>query len=276
MARLSDMPAPTLPLSGLELVPALEGGGVDGNVAIPLLAYGQLPRGAVLKLRVPMLADLSATSDADPGAGKVRWNNAAPGSATMLYVDDVDVDAADVSAALAALTVGGFVYLQASNDSDRRDTWQKWQVASITDASGYTKVGVSLQAYAGTFVADEPIELTIQQPSPAPGVDRNVVSTLSSSAGVVTVDCSLGDYFKLTPTEAVTDWTFTNVPAGCAVVIVLTQGATPYAVAMPSGLKWVGGTAGAFSTAASKVDELSLSTVNAGGTWRAVLGKDFA
>lgn len=276
MARLSDMPAPTLPLSGLELVPALEGGGTDGNVAIPLLAYGQLPRGAVLKLRVPMLADLSGTSDADPGAGKLRWNNAAPGSATVLYIDDVDVDAADLSAALATLAVGGFLYVQASNTSDRRDNWQKWQVTSVTDTSGYTKVGVTLQASAGAFVADEAIELTIQQPSPSPGVDRNVVSTLTSSAGVVTVDCSLGDYFKLTPTEAVTGWAFTNVPAGCAIVIVLTQGPAPYAVAMPSGLKWVAGVAGAFSTAANKVDELSLSTVNAGGIWRAVLGKDFA
>lgn len=273
--KISAMPAPALPLTGLELTPVLQGGGVGSNVGLPTLALRSLPNGEVVKLRVPVLADLSATTDADPGAGKVRWNNASPDAATVIYVDDVDNDAVDLSAAMSALNVGGFVYLQACSDSDRRDTWQKWQVTAKTDASGYTKLNVTLQDSSGTFIADELLEFTVQQPSSSAGVDRNVVSALSVASGVVTVDCSLGDYFTLTPTAAVTSWVFTNVPPGCTINIVMTQGATPYAVAMPSGLKWVG-TAGAFSTAANKQDELNLSTVNSGSTWRAVLGKDFA
>lgn len=275
MPKISEMQKPVLPLSGLEMLPALQGGGVDANVGVPMFAYGGLPNGSVLALRAPMAADLSATADADPGAGNVRWNNASPDLATVLYVNDVDTDAGSLTSVWSALAVGGFVYVQASGDSDRRDTWQKWQVTSVTDATGYAKIGVSLQDSNGTFVDDEPVEFSAQLPTPSPGVDRNVVTVLSSSSGVVTVDCSLGDYFSLTPTEAVTGWVFTNVPQGAAIIIVLTQGVTPYAVAMPSGLKWVG-TAGAFSTSANKQDELSLSTINAGSPWRAVLGKGFA
>ena len=219
-----------------------------------------------------MAADLSATADADPGAGNIRWNNANPDLATVLYVNDVDTDAGSLTSVWSALAVGGFVYVQASDDSDRRDTWQKWQVTSVTDATGYAKIGVSLQDSNGTFVDDEPVEFSAQLPTPSPGVDRNVVTALGTS-GTVTVDCSLGDYFTITPTAAVTGWSFTNVPTACCITIMLTQGVTGYAVTMPTAT-WAGGTAGTFSTAASKKDELSLMTVNAGGTWHAALAKD--
>lgn len=106
------------------------------------------------------------------------------------------------------------------------------------------------------------------------GVDRNVVTALTSSSGVVTLDVSLGDYFTLTPTEAVTGWTITNEPPCYTITIVTTQGATPYAVAMPSGLKWPGGVAGTFSTGANEQDELSISSVDGGATRRALLSKD--
>ena len=107
-------------------------------------------------------------------------------------------------------------------------------------------------------------------------VSRNVVTALSSTAGVVTVDVSLGDFFTLTPTEAVTGWTFTNELPGYSINIVMTQGATPFTVAMPSGLRWAGGTAGTFSTAATKQDELNISSTDTGTTRRAVLAKDFS
>lgn len=275
MAKLSEMTSPTLPLSGLELVPALQGGDADGNVGIPLLAHGGLPSGAVLKLRAPVLADLSATTDADPGAGKLRWNHATPASATVLYIDDVDDDAGDLSAALAAVNVGGFVYIQANGTSARRDVWQKWQVTSITDASGYTKVGVSYQAGAGTFVDAEGLELTVQQPTPSLGVDRNVVNALSISSGNVTVDCSLGDYFTLALNDNVTGWTFTNVPPGCTLMIEITQDAPARTAAWPAAFKWAGSGAGSVSTASGAKDLLAISTFNTGAAWRATLAKAF-
>ncbi len=275
MPRISEMPPPA-PLTGLELTALLQGGGPDGNVGVPILAYGNLPRGAVLALRAPMVADLSATADADPGAGGVRWNNADPDAATVLYVNDADGDAGDLATLLAALQVGGFVYLQGALDTDARDNFQKWQVTSITDASGYTKLGVSLQASGGAFTDDDVLELSLQQPTPTPGVDRNVVTPVSSSAGVVTIDVALGDYFLLTLTENVTGWVFQNVPPGASVIVRIVQDATARTVAWPTGTKWPNASAGAVSTAAGAIDLLALTTLNSGATWLATLGKGFA
>ncbi len=272
MPKISDMSAPAA-LSGIELLPGLQGG---DNRGVPLLALGNLPRGEVLKLRVPMLVDLSATADADPGAGKLRWNHATPASATVLYVDDADDAAADLSAALATLNVGGFFYVQASADSARRAVWQKWQVTSVTDASGYTKVGVSYQGGAGTFIDGEDIEVSFQQPTPSPGVDRNVVTALAISSGVVTVDCALGDYFTLALTANVTGWAFTNVPPACSIMVEITQGAGPYTVAWDADDSWAGGSAPAVSTANGAMDVLARSTFNGGADWRSTLAKEFS
>ena len=267
------MPAPG-PLTGLELVPIIQGGGPDANKGLPILAYGN--RGNVLALRVPMLADMSATADADPGAGKVRWNNASPGSATVIYIDDEDGDAADLSGLLATLQVGGFIYLQASADSEARDNFQKWQVTSLTDAAGYTKVGVSLQASGGAFADAAEIELTIQQPDPVPGVDRSTVTAAPISSGVATIDCALGDYFTLAPTANLTGWTFQNVPQGCSILVKFTQDSTARTVAWPASFRWVGGTDGVVSTASGAIDLLALTTLDGGATWLATLAKGFA
>lgn len=275
MPRISEMPPPSA-LTGLELVPALQGGGPDGNVGIPLLVYNPTFGGAVLALRAPMTADLSATSEADPGAGAVRWNNADPHLATELYVSDDDADAGDLAALFATLGAGGFLYVQGGADSDARDNLQRWQVTSIDAEAGYTKLGVSLQASGGTFADADVLELTIQQPAPAPGVDRNLVTAVASAAGVVTIDCSLGDYFTLPLSENVTGWVFTNVPPACSVLVRITQDATARTVAWAASARWVGGTDGVVSTASGAIDVLALTTFDGGTTWQATLAKGFA
>lgn len=268
MPKISEMQKPVLPLSGLEMIPALQGGGIDANVGVPILAYGGLPNGNVLALRAPMTADLSATTDADPGAGNVRWNNADPDLATVLYVNDADTDAGNLTSVWSALTVGGFVYVQASDDSDRRGVWQKWQVASITDATGYAKIGVSLQGSNGAFVDDEPVEFTAQQPSSPPGIDRNVITTVSSSSGTTTCDASLGDYFKTALTENTT-LALSNVPAACTLHIQITQHAStgPYTAAFPSGWDWgQGNSAPTMPTGAGKIMDVIVTTNDSGAT----------
>lgn len=273
MPKISELPAPPGALTGLELFPGLQG---NNNAGMPLLALGGLPRGNVLQLRKPFAADLSSTADADPGAGKLRWNNAAPASATILYIDNVATDASSISSTWASLTVGGFIYVQGSADGTHRANWQKWQVASVATGSGYAKIGVSLQASAGSFTAADVIELTIQQPTPSPGVDRNVVNSIAVSSGNAALDCSLGDYFKLAPTANVTGWTITNVPPACSLMIEFTQDTTARTVAWPSAFKWAFGSAGLVSTAAAAKDVLAITTFDGGATWRATLAKAFA
>lgn len=273
MPKISEMPAPPGAITGLELVPLLQG---DDNAGLPLLAARAVPSGAVLQLRRSYTADMAATADADPGTGKLRWNHATPASATILYIDDQDTAAADISATWATLGIGGFVYVQGRANSAARANWQKWQITSVTDATGYAKLGVSLQASAGTFADTDPIELTLQQPTPTPGVDRNVVSALTPSAGVVTVDCSLGDYFTLAPTANITGWTFANVPPACSLMIGFTQDTIARTVAWPASFKWAGGGAGAVSTGSGAKDLLAITTLDGGATWRATLAKAWA
>lgn len=272
MPKISEMAAPAA-ITGLELIPGLQG---TANAGMPLLALGGLPTGAVLQLRRPFVADLSSTADADPGAGKVRWNNAAPGSAAVLYIDNAATDATSFAATWAALHVGGFLYVQGSADLTHRGNWQKWQITSITVASGYAKIGVVLQANAGVFADTDSIELSLQQPTPAAGVNRNIVNTLTITSGNVVLDCSLGDYFKLAPTANITGWTITNVPPACSLLIDFTQDATARTVAWPAAFKWAGGAAGLVSTAAGAKDMLAITTFDGGATWRATLAKAFA
>lgn len=267
MPAISQMPAPGA-LTGLELIPALQGGGTDGNVGLPLLLYNPAFGGNVLALRVPMVADLSATAEADPGTAGVRWNNADPNLATELYVNDADGDSGDLAALFASLTTGGHLYLQGAADSAARDNLQRWQVTSITDAAGYTKLGVTLQASGGAFTDADALELILQQPAPSPGVDRNVITTVSSSGGTTTCDASLGDYFKATLTEDTT-LALSNVPAACTLHIQLTQHASsgPYTVAFPSGWDWgQGKSAPTMPTGAGKIMDVIVTTNDSGAT----------
>jgi len=109
--------------------------------------------------------------------------------------------------------------------------------------------------------------------------DMSTVSTLTSSSGVVNIDCSLGDYFTITLTENVTSITFSNLPAsghGASKMVRITQDSTARTVAWPASFKWAGGSAGAVSTASGAVDVLAISTFDNGTTWRATLAKAFS
>lgn len=54
----------------------------------------------------------TATADADPGAGRVRYNNAVPASVTALILSDFTDGNIDVSNILALLTTGHRIYIQ--------------------------------------------------------------------------------------------------------------------------------------------------------------------
>lgn len=97
------------------------------------------------------------------------------------------------------------------------------------------------------------------------------VTVLSIAAGVVTVDCSLGDYFTLTLTANVTGITFSNLPAsgvGRALCIDFTQDATGgRTVALPASFKAIGNSDTAVQSAANAKTRMILSTIDGGTTW---------
>jgi hypothetical protein len=245
--------------------------GQSTNARLPLSHLGARPKGAILVSLADYVADAAATADADPGAGKVRWNNAAQASATEIYIDDADSAATDYSALWATLSTGGHLYLYKPDDLD---IWQQWSITTVTDAAGYLKLGVSLVASNGSFTDADAVVLTIQQPNPAAGVDRNVVTALASSGGTLPMDAGLGDYFTHTLSENTT-LSISNVPAGCTLSLLVVGGASPYTLTLPAGSNWGDGvTAFDFSAlAAGEKALLVLTTLDSGSTYDATARK---
>jgi len=104
----------------------------------------------------------TTTTDSDPGSGVVRFNNSTIGSATIMYVDDLDAAGTDVSAWVQSFddvsqnaTNRGRVRVSKSNTLD---TWHVFKVSgAVTDASGYTKVALTYIDGAGTLANNDKI-----------------------------------------------------------------------------------------------------------------------
>lgn len=108
----------------------------------------------------------------------------------------------------------------------------------------------------------------------------NNVNTLAIVTGAVAVNCSLGDYFTLAATAAMTSFVFNSLPGpgkAQTIHILITQDATGSRVATwPASFKWPGGVAGVLSTAANAKDRLRITTFDQGTTWTATLDKAYA
>ena len=145
------------------------------------------PAGASVGLQ--FLADTSSTSDADPGAGKLRWNHATQGSATSLFLDDSSDDGVSLTSIWPKMYAGGTIVLQhATNQA----VWQQWETAVTTDASGYAKVAVTLLASAGSFANGDPILVTIDRAQASGGAASTTQAGECISGLIVTP--ADGDY----------------------------------------------------------------------------------
>lgn len=87
----------------------------------------------------------TTTTDADPGGGKLRLNNATQNTATTIYADLADSSGADWTTALDTFddstnTVKGSIRLVKSGDATKFLTFN---VTAVTSASGYRKITVS-------------------------------------------------------------------------------------------------------------------------------------
>ena len=101
----------------------------------------------------------TGTSDADPGAGEIAFNNGTYASATEIYIDDADANGATVSTDVltwddSTSTIKGYLHIVDINDST---TYARFKITgSITDASGYNKITVAHLSSNNTFsAADE-------------------------------------------------------------------------------------------------------------------------
>lgn len=93
----------------------------------------------------------TTTTDADPGAGTFRANNATLSSATQLYVDLAEFGATDITAWLDSLddsvgTIKGRIRLASMADPTK---WIVYNLTAWTTATGYRKLTVAYVAGPG-------------------------------------------------------------------------------------------------------------------------------
>jgi hypothetical protein len=87
----------------------------------------------------------TTTTDSDPGAGTLRFNNATPASITSIYVDDTDAAGTDITGWLASLddapgTVKGRITVQSISDPTKKLVFT---MSAWTTATGYKKLTVA-------------------------------------------------------------------------------------------------------------------------------------
>lgn len=105
----------------------------------------------------------TGTSDADPGAGNLRFDNATVTSATQIFVDDLDAGGSDRTGILALFddstsTVKGQISVNKLTDST---AWLTGDLTVTVDASGYYKLTISnVSASSGApFTAGDAVVL---------------------------------------------------------------------------------------------------------------------
>jgi hypothetical protein len=108
--------------------------------------------------------ELANTTDSDPGAGLVKFNNATPTSATELYIDDSTSDSVDLGTYFASLGQTGFLKIQSAADAGE---WAIFKWTATTDGTGYWKFTVVIQAFKGTL--DDADDVLIEFDSDAAG-----------------------------------------------------------------------------------------------------------
>jgi len=104
----------------------------------------------------------TTVTDADPGAGFIRFNNTTISSATIAYIDDAEANGTDVIAWVQSFddvagnaTNRGRIRVSKANTLD---TWHVFRVnAAITDASGYTKIPLTYIDGAGSLANNDKV-----------------------------------------------------------------------------------------------------------------------
>lgn len=94
------------------------------------------------------------------------------------------------------------------------------------------------------------------------------------SAGMLTLNCAVGNVFHVSLNAAITSISFTNVPTGAyGLTLAFTMDGTARSVAWGSTVKWAsGGTAPTLTSTLNKVDIFCLTTWDQGTKWFAMVG----
>jgi len=125
----------------------------------------------------------TTTTDADPGAGLFRLNNAAPGSATAAYIDNTDADGVSAIGVLdswddSTSTVRGVLTIRAKTNATIRHTYNV--TGSVVDGTGYRKLTLAYVGGSGTLTNGAAHWLFFERAGDAGEVTLNAIQTLSN------------------------------------------------------------------------------------------------
>ena len=113
-------------------------------------------------------------ADADPGNGDIRFNSSTLASITQLYIDDLDRLGGAMAAYIATWDNGGSAAVRGSVYISKASAPSSFVLAtvtgSITSATGYSKVPVTVISSAGSFAAGDDVSVQFT-PAGAPGAD---------------------------------------------------------------------------------------------------------
>lgn len=124
----------------------------------------------------------STTSDADPGSGDLRLNNATAASATEAYIDNNNRGGSDVSAWLDTFDDGGSSAnrgaLTIADAAAPTTIFRIYSVTgSVTDGTGYRKVTISHVAGAGSFTNGNELIVSFFRTGPSGTVGGTMAAT---------------------------------------------------------------------------------------------------
>lgn len=177
----------------------------------------------------------TTTTDADPGTGTLRLDNATASSATGLYISDTEGNAVDVSAYLltwddsTSTTTGGQVLIRSKTDAS---VFHIYDVTAITDNTGYVDATLSWIAGNGAFTNGDALVVSFQRQGDKGDTGATGAAGTVSATGDGTVGAP-GIAFA-----ADTDTGFYRIATGSIGVAVdgvlgLTLGKTAHTLALP-------------------------------------------
>ncbi|MEM6668565.1 MAG: hypothetical protein AAF661_05045 [Pseudomonadota bacterium] len=133
----------------------------------------------------------STTTDADPGAGNFRLNNATLASVTEIYIDNQDLDSNDLSLLLSSwddygeATARGLLTVKGNTSAS--DFAYFLVTGSVTDGTGYRKLTVTYISSGGAFDDGDDFVLSFA-PAGADGSNDIVADTTPQIGGDLDVN----------------------------------------------------------------------------------------
>lgn len=182
-------------------------------------------------IAIPYLIDTTTTTDADPGNGDIKFNNATQNAATTLYLDLLGSDGVTYTGVIDTFddstnTIKGYIRLVKISDSTK---WLAFSVTAWTTATGYRKITVANigSSAASPFVNGDAVTLFFTRAGDISAAPVNFARVTVASAAT-TADIWTGPGNQIDWTGTVTCTGFPAAPQAGVERVLICAGAAPF------------------------------------------------